>query len=191
MTNEERNNAIRCMKKWSEENPYLQTYKTCLEALEQCQATDVAEPLSCDRNICISNEYSGIGCDECICSTKDGYCQREDLEEIVPIENTVCKNIDIDRITQEYFGDRESEFEMNEVFALAKQSCWISVKDRLPKEQTSPITRDFYEYPITFQDSDVRDVRYYKFGNGHWWHGPEVMDEYVTAWMPIPKPYMG
>ena len=37
MTAEERDNAIRCLKKWSEEAPYLQTYKTCLEALE---ATD-------------------------------------------------------------------------------------------------------------------------------------------------------
>lgn len=35
MTREERDNAIRCLKLWIEKEPYIQTYKTCLEALEQ------------------------------------------------------------------------------------------------------------------------------------------------------------
>lgn len=35
MTREERENAIRCLKLWIEREPYIQTYKTCLEALEQ------------------------------------------------------------------------------------------------------------------------------------------------------------
>lgn len=68
MTREERDNAIRCIKKWIEKEPYLQTYKTCLEALEQCQITAESDHPSCDRNICISNEYNSIGCDECICN---------------------------------------------------------------------------------------------------------------------------
>ena len=35
MTNEEWENAIRCLKLWIEREPQIQTYKTCLEALEQ------------------------------------------------------------------------------------------------------------------------------------------------------------
>lgn len=35
MTKGERENAIRCLKLWMEREPQLQTYKTCLEALEQ------------------------------------------------------------------------------------------------------------------------------------------------------------
>ena len=35
MTNEEKENAIRCLKLWIEREPQLQTYKTALEALEQ------------------------------------------------------------------------------------------------------------------------------------------------------------
>jgi hypothetical protein len=35
MTREERENAIRCLKMWIEREPQLQTYRTCLEALEQ------------------------------------------------------------------------------------------------------------------------------------------------------------
>ena len=41
----------------------------------QPQAADKTETLYCDRNICISNEYNGIGCDECICRTTEGGCQ--------------------------------------------------------------------------------------------------------------------
>ena len=35
MTREERENAIRCLKMWIERETQIQTYKTCLEALEQ------------------------------------------------------------------------------------------------------------------------------------------------------------
>lgn len=35
MTREERENAIRCLKLWIEREPQLQTYKTCLEALQK------------------------------------------------------------------------------------------------------------------------------------------------------------
>lgn len=41
MTREERENAIRCLKLWIEKEPYIQTYKTCLEALEQSMPTMV------------------------------------------------------------------------------------------------------------------------------------------------------
>lgn len=66
---------------------------------------------------------------------------------------------------------------------------WINVSDRLPREALNPVTNDFYEYPVTFRNGDVYDVRHYKFGKGHWWHGLEVMDNYVTAWLPLPDPH--
>jgi len=43
MTNEERENAIRCLKLWIEREPQIQTYKTCLEALEQQPCEDIAQ----------------------------------------------------------------------------------------------------------------------------------------------------
>ena len=67
---------------------------------------------------------------------------------------------------------------------------WISVKERLPEEKINPITQDYYEYICTFQCGDIKDVRHYKFGQGHWWHGcGGIMDEYVTAWMPLIEPF--
>ena len=69
-------------------------------------------------------------------------------------------------------------------------SPWVSVSTRLPEEKKNPVTHDFYEYPCTFKNGDVLDVRCFKFGKGHWWHGAVTVDEYVTAWMPL-TPYQG
>lgn len=66
---------------------------------------------------------------------------------------------------------------------------WIPCSERLPEEKTNPITKNFYEYQVTFRNDDVIDIRHYKFGRGHWWNGPNIMDEYVTAWKPLPEPY--
>ena len=72
---------------------------------------------------------------------------------------------------------------------LLEQTRWIPVSKRLPEEKINPITEDFYEYQCTYHAYGVYDVRSYKFGNGHWWHGPGIMDDSVIAWMPLPKPY--
>ena len=66
---------------------------------------------------------------------------------------------------------------------------WIPVEERLPEEKTNPVTQDFYEYQVTAKFQDIEDIRHYKFGNGHWWHGPGIVDQYVVAWLPRPDPY--
>lgn len=72
---------------------------------------------------------------------------------------------------------------------------WVSVKERLPEEKISPMTMDFTEYPCVFDGrAGQREVRYYKFGKGHFWHGSGCIDEYVTHWaepMPLPEPPKG
>lgn len=66
---------------------------------------------------------------------------------------------------------------------------WTPVEERLPEEKTNPVTQDFYEYQVTAKFQDIEDIRHYKFGNGHWWHGPGIVDQYVVAWLPRPDPY--
>ena len=66
---------------------------------------------------------------------------------------------------------------------------WIPVEKQLPKGRINPMTNDFYEYQVTAKFGFDTDVRSYKFGNGHWWHGPAIVDKYVIAWQPIPEPY--
>jgi len=69
---------------------------------------------------------------------------------------------------------------------------WIPVTERLPEERISPMTMDYTEYPCVFDGrAGQREVRYYKFGKGHFWHGSGCIDEYVTHWaepMPLPEP---
>lgn len=66
---------------------------------------------------------------------------------------------------------------------------WISVEERLPEEKINPASQDFCEYQVTAKFGNVKDVRHYKYGNGHWRHGPGIVDEYVIAWRPLPEPY--
>lgn len=66
---------------------------------------------------------------------------------------------------------------------------WIPVEQELPEEKENPVTMDFYEYEVTFQSENVCDIRHYKFGRGHWWHGGAIVDEYVVAWRNLPEPY--
>ena len=66
---------------------------------------------------------------------------------------------------------------------------WISVEERLPEEKVNPVSQDFYEYQVTAKFGNVKDVRHYKYGNGHWWHGPGIVDKYVIAWRENPEPY--
>lgn len=73
----------------------------------------------------------------------------------------------------------------------AKQPIWISVNEGLPKEKENPLTHDFQEV-LCFCDfggiPKRTDVRAYKFGNGHFYHGPQVMDGIVTHWQYYPEP---
>lgn len=66
---------------------------------------------------------------------------------------------------------------------------WIPCSERLPEEKINPITQDFYEYQVTFKNEDVTDIRNYKFGKGHWWNGPWIMDKHVIAWRQNIEPY--
>ena len=68
---------------------------------------------------------------------------------------------------------------------------WVPCGERLPEERINQITNDFYEYPVTVALSGSLDVRYYKFGDGHWWRFGQCMDGCVIAWQPLPEPWEG
>ena len=78
--------------------------------------------------------------------------------------------------------------------SVQPESRWIPCSERLPEERINPITQDYYEYQCTYCSGlhkSIVDVRHYKFGDGHWWHGAGIMDDYVTAWRELPEPYKG
>ena len=89
-------------------------------------------------------------------------------------------------VQKEIYGEREHGQETRNVPA---NDVWIPVDERLPEEKINPASQDFYEYQVTAKFGNVKDVRHYKYGNGHWWHGFSNVDKYVTAWRERPEPY--
>lgn len=74
-------------------------------------------------------------------------------------------------------------------FKEKENDGWIPVEERLPEGEVNPVSQDFYEYQVTAEFGNVKDVRHYKYGKGHWWHGPGIVDQYVIAWKERPEPY--
>lgn len=70
----------------------------------------------------------------------------------------------------------------------AAQPGWTYIEEALPKTIINQHTHDYQEYNCLcdFGDNGI-DVRTYKFGNGHFWHGGGIVDKYVTAWQPLPE----
>ena len=48
--------------------------KVAICAIENKIKADKKREVSCDRNICVSNEYNGIGCDECVVNKENEEC---------------------------------------------------------------------------------------------------------------------
>ena len=66
---------------------------------------------------------------------------------------------------------------------------WIPCCEKLPEEKINPITKDYYVYPVTYRNENIEDIRYYSYGNGHWHHCLQIMDDFVVAWQPLPEPF--
>ena len=55
-------------------------------------STTVQEPKYCDRNICISNEYNGIGCDECeVTKSQKKVLEKELCKDCVSKKELIIK----------------------------------------------------------------------------------------------------
>lgn len=75
--------------------------------------------------------------------------------------------------------------------AVPSAQHWIPCSERKPPDEIDPYTMDYKLYVCSCVFGVSKDVRTYKYGNGHFWNGPGIMDEYVVAWMPLPKPWEG
>ena len=103
-----------------------------------------------------------------VATSKEHYIHPQDgrfVEEVVLLD-------DVEKIIRKHMNDG-----------------WIPVEERLPEEKVNPLSRDYYEYQVTAKFGNTKDVRYYRYGNGHWWNGPGIVDKYVIAWRGNPEPY--
>ena len=150
-----------------------------VEAREQIKMIDYAGICMVPEELCTIDRLGGaddfLGCGSCFEADNEGNC-----------ENCVVQKIfdDYARVTGQILQSEKdisnAEYQFGE---------WILCSERLPEEKTNPVTNDYYVYPVTFNSGEITDIRYYSFGNGHWHHGLQIMDKYVTAWMPVPRPY--
>lgn len=117
------------------------------------------------------------------------YVKRED---IFPAVTEIAKEI--------VFGNQDDDKVVDIINSIPAADVepkrkWVPVTERLPEEKISPMTMDYTEYPCVFDGrAGQREVRYYKFGKGHFWHGSGCIDEYVTHWaepMLLPEPPKG
>lgn len=84
---------------------------------------------------------------------------------------------------------------VNDALALierleAQQPKWIRVGEKLPEEKINPLTNDFDDVICACDFGGIpkrRDIRFYKFGCGHFLHGFQIMDSVVTHWMQKPE----
>ena len=71
-------------------------------------------------------------------------------------------------------------------------SPWIPVSERLPEEKINPFTNDFESVLCSTVSGAVRPYKYGKpigYDKPHFFLCGQIMDEYITAWQPLPEPY--
>ena len=116
-------------------------------------------------------------------------CQTEIIlptAKSVPYANILFDKEELNQIVEERIIEPIKRKELTISFD------WVLVGESLPEEKINPYTKDF-EYVLC--STIWEDVRPYKYGKpighnkAHFWHGGEIMDEYIIAWQPLPEPY--
>ena len=91
--------------------------------------------------------------------------------------------------------ENRSDIACDNCYKCIKEACkniirkhmntgWIPVKEQLPEEKLNKVS-----YQVTVNFGFGTDVRILNFKDGHWWCGPEILDQYVIAWRPFPEPH--
>ena len=122
----------------------------------------------------------GMGCGLEDCGITDRYeaCEYgwdQAIEAVVEVINNMGDGRDTN--TPAKCGDcsRRKWYQKGE--EDGKNDGWIPVEDRLPEEKVNSVSQDFCEYQVTAIFEGLLDVRHYKYGRGHWWNGPGIVDK--------------
>lgn len=105
-------------------------------------------------------------CDKCVYSTKDGYCQYDDITETIP--------------PFEPYKDA--------INPQQKVGRWIPVSERLPENKTYVLTTIKVPNRIAHARSGWYEGGFFHNDNGDTWKATDIE---VKAWMPLPEPFKG
>lgn len=129
----------------------------------------------------------------------NNIAEQRDNAIMVKIREQIGVNVDKDELIRALNYDRN---QFNEGYRKGYRDAtekyeeadrWIPVRERLPEEKIDPNTQDFEEVLCTTTWGAVRVCKFGKpigYNTAHFWHGSGIMDEYITAWRPLPKPYI-
>ena len=114
----------------------------------------------------------------------------QELEKILEeIDQEVKEYMEIDFGDEYNAGIKDMAKMAKKIIRKHMNDGWIPVDERVPKERVRPICLDFDDYLVTINFGFGARVKTLKYGDGHWWNGPSIVDEYVIAWRTNPEPY--
>ena len=165
------------------------------------------EPKYCDRNICLKNEYNGIGCDECevtksqepktdyIAHGTDGNFYKLTISNGKEFEQEPCgdaisrqaMHIELEKwITYgEYKYSNATKYLYDRIDRLPpvkQEPRWIPVSERLPEEKQA----------VLVWCPQYKNIYCAYLEKEQWWiFGAfvQIVPNEVIAWMPLPTPY--
>ena len=185
MTNLEAIKILDNLKPGDYSNPYEkgEAIVMAIPALKAQDEEQREEPLYCDRDICLRNEYNGIGCEECEVMKSQKNLQQVTTDTIsrqAAIE-AICDNCDtVEASCPHYPCGRYVAVEKLPSAQLEPQ--WIPVSEMLPDE--------FGDYLVSIKSIGWNMEEYVENDIAYWddLEGFHKADE-VLAWMPLPEPY--
>jgi hypothetical protein len=95
------------------EEETIQALRNHIEVLEERLTALEQEPKYCDRNICTSNEYNGIGCEECEVTKS----QILELEQQEPCEDAVSRQAVLETIDSRIYQIKRDANAINKSYS--------------------------------------------------------------------------
>ena len=139
-------------------------YKLLKEALSQ----EPTEKPMCDRNICISNEYNGIGCDECIVNK----VEQEPCEDVVSREA-------VKDILNNSYSLTDAEHRVEQLPSVTQKP--IECDDAISREYLKKIAQSEGAYGYV-SAHDIATAPSVTQKSGHWIHFAQSDDCSECGW---------
>jgi hypothetical protein len=165
------------------EESTIQALRNHIEVLEDNIRALEKEPKYCDRNICISNEYNGIGCDKCEVTTsqekiKESCDDCVSRNDVINYIRTLACDLSYWSVTDQVVRDIEA----------------LSPVTPVQKWNLTPPTKNTYDILLSVKpENEEPHVWVGSYEDGHYYFADGILDvdNEIIGWAPLPKPCEG